>query len=76
LIQFGHNDQKVNDTTRSAPSQTLYKQNLTRFVNETRAKGGNPVLITPVMRRKFDEGGKFVDQHQDYPDVVKLWQKS
>jgi len=75
LIQFGHNDQKVNDTTRSAPSQTLYKQNLTRFVNETRAKGGTPVLITPVMRRKFDEGGKFVDQHQDYPDVVKALAK-
>lgn len=71
LIQFGHNDQKVADTTRSAPAQTLYRQNLIRFVNETRAKGGNPLLITPVMRRKFDENGVFVDQHGDYPQVVK-----
>lgn len=29
------------------------------------------MLITPVMRRKFDESGKFVDQHGDYPGVVK-----
>lgn len=71
FIQFGHNDQKVADTTRSAPAQTLYRQNLIRFVNETRAKGGNPLLITPVMRRKFDENGAFVDQHGDYPQVVK-----
>lgn len=71
FIQFGHNDQKVADTTRSAPAQTLYRQNLIRFVNETRAKGGNPLLITPVMRRKFDEKGAFVDQHGEYPQVVK-----
>lgn len=71
FIQFGHNDQKVADTTRSAPAQTLYRQNLIRFVNETRAKGGNPLLLTPVMRRKFDEKGVFVDQHGEYPQVVK-----
>lgn len=71
FIQFGHNDQKVSDTTRYAAPQTTYRQNLIRFVNETRAKGGNPVLITPVMRRKFDENGQFVDQHGEYPAVVK-----
>jgi DNA sulfur modification protein DndE len=71
LIQFGHNDQKVEDTNRSAPAHGLYKENLIRFVNETRRKGGFPILMTPVMRRKFDEKGIFVDQHGDYPNVVK-----
>ncbi len=71
LIQFGHNDAKVSDTTKYAPAQTTYRQNLVRFVNETRAKGGNPVLITTVMRRKFDENGQFVDTHTDYPIVTK-----
>lgn len=71
LIQFGHNDSKVEDSNRSAPAHTLYKENLVRFVNDVRSKGANPVLITPVMRRKFDEAGKFVDQHGDYPGVVK-----
>ncbi len=71
LIQFGHNDQKVDDSNRSAPAHSLYKDNLTRFVNDVRNRGGFPVLITPVMRRKFDAEGKFVDQHGDYPAVVK-----
>jgi DNA sulfur modification protein DndE len=71
MIQFGHNDQKVDDSTRSAPAHTLYKENLIRFINDVRSKGANPILLTPVMRRKFDGQGKFVDQHGDYPGVVK-----
>ncbi|MEA5428568.1 glycosyl hydrolase family 28 protein [Arcicella lustrica] len=71
LIQFGHNDQKINDSTRYAAPQTTYRNNLIKFINETRAKGANPVLITPVMRRKFDSNGQFVDQHGEYPAVVK-----
>ena len=71
FIQFGHNDQKIEDSTRYAAPQTLYRTNLIKFVNETRAKGANPILVTPVMRRKFDAQGKFVDQHGAYPDVVR-----
>ncbi len=71
MIQFGHNDEKIQDSNRSAPAHTLYKENLIRFVNDVRSKGATPFLITPVMRRKFDADGKFVDQHGDYPGVVK-----
>ncbi len=71
MIQFGHNDSKKEDSTRWAPAHTLYKDNLTRFVNDVRSKGAFPILITPVMRRKFDVDGKFIDQHGDYPGVVK-----
>ena len=71
LIQFGHNDSKIEDTARYAAPQTTYKTNLIRFVNEARNKGAIPVLITPVMRRKFDSTGKFIDQHGQYPGVVR-----
>lgn len=71
MIQFGHNDQKAEDSNRYAPAHTLYKENLVRFVNDVRGKGANPVLITPVMRRKFNADGRFVDQHGEYPGVVK-----
>jgi len=71
FIQFGHNDQKILDTNRYAEAHTTYKQNLVRYVNESKAKGAIPVLITPVNRRKFNENGKFVDQHGDYPSVVR-----
>lgn len=71
FIQFGHNDSKESDTSRYAPAQTDYRKNLIRYVQEIRTKGANPVLLTPVMRRKFDEAGVFIDQHGEYPQVVK-----
>ena len=71
FIQFGHNDAKASDTARYAPSQTDFRENLTRYVAETRAKGGIPILLTPTQRRKFDSSGVFVDQHADYPNVVR-----
>jgi DNA sulfur modification protein DndE len=71
LIQFGHNDSKIEDSTRYAAPQTTYKTNLIRFVNDARSKGAIPVLITPVNRRKFDSTGKFIDQHGEYPGVVR-----
>jgi DNA sulfur modification protein DndE len=71
IIQFGHNDQKIEDTNRYAAPQTTYRNNLTRFVKEARSRGAMPILVTPVMRRKFDAAGKFVDQHGEYPAVVR-----
>ena len=71
FIQFGHNDQKESDTLRYAPAQTDYRKNLSRYIEEIQAKGATPILLTPVMRRKFNDSGKFVDQHGDYPKVVR-----
>ncbi len=76
LIQFGHNDSKKDDTLRFAAPQTDYKQNLIRYITEIKAKGANPILLTPVMRRKFDDNGQFVDQHGEYPSVVRALAKS
>ncbi|MCW3087420.1 MAG: lipolytic protein family, partial [Sediminibacterium sp.] len=71
FIQFGHNDSKIEDTSRYAAPRGAYRDNLLRFINEARARGANPVLVTPVMRRKFDEKGVFVDTHGEYPGVVR-----
>ena len=70
LIQFGHNDEKIQDTVRYAEPFTAYQRNLARFVNETREKGATPVLFTPIVRRKF-ENGFLLDTHGDYPVVVR-----
>jgi DNA sulfur modification protein DndE len=71
ILQFGHNDQKKEDSLRYAAPQTNYKQNLKRFVEEIQKKGAIPILATPISRRKFDETGQFIDQHGDYPAVVR-----
>lgn len=66
---MGHNDAKISDTSHYAAAQTDYRENLTRYVKETRSKGGIPVLLTSIQRRKFDSTGTFVDQHGEYPQV-------
>jgi lysophospholipase L1-like esterase len=71
FIQFGHNDVKKEDTSRYAEAHTDYKRNLLQFVNDARAKGATPILLTPVSRRQFDDHGNLVDTHGDYPIVVR-----
>lgn len=55
LIQFGHNDQP-GKPGRSTDLATEFPANLTRYVEETRARGAIPVLVTPLARRQFIDG--------------------
>ncbi len=71
FIQFGHNDEKISDTIRFASPHGAYKENLRRFVDDTRSKGATPVLLTPVQRRKFDRQGRLEETHGEYPAVVR-----
>jgi DNA sulfur modification protein DndE len=71
FIQFGHNDAKKEDPKRYAEPHTAYKNNLIRFVVDCRAKGATPVLLTPIVRRKFNDKGALIDTHGDYPAVVR-----
>ena len=71
LIQFGHNDAKVQDSARYSNAGTQYRANLKRFVAEARQKGAVPILLTSIMRRNFNEKGVLVDTHQDYPEVMR-----
>lgn len=71
FIEFGHNDEKSDKPTVYAAANTDYRNNLIKFVTEVRAKKAFPVLLTPVMRRKFDASGNFVDTHGEYPDAVR-----
>jgi lysophospholipase L1-like esterase len=70
LIQFGHNDESKDKGDRYTPPED-FRANLTRFVNDVRAKRATPVLLTPVMRRRFDKDGKFYDTHGEYPDLTR-----
>lgn len=71
FIQFGHNDEKANDTTRYTTPFGTYSENLERFVLEARSGGATPVLFTPIVRRKFGENGKLTDTHGDYPEATR-----
>ncbi|WP_349781354.1 rhamnogalacturonan acetylesterase [Xanthomonas arboricola] len=55
LIQFGHNDQP-GKPGRSTDLATEFPANLRRYVDEARAAGAIPVLVTPLTRRQFARG--------------------
>ena len=71
IIQFAHNDEKKEDPKRYTDPATSFRDNLRRFIVETRARGATPILATPVCRRKFDREGKLVPTHGAYPEAVR-----
>lgn len=52
LIQFGHNDQP-GKPGRSTDYVHEFPANLRRYVDQARAAGAIPVLVTPLTRRSF-----------------------
>ncbi|WP_240320738.1 rhamnogalacturonan acetylesterase [Sphingomonas crusticola] len=55
LIQFGHNDQP-GKPGRSTDLRTEFPVNIRHYVEEARAAGAKPVLVTPLTRRMFKDG--------------------
>lgn len=52
VIQFGHNDEKPKADRHTDPG-TTFDANLSRFVNEARERGANPILMNAIVRRNF-----------------------
>ncbi|WP_026565430.1 rhamnogalacturonan acetylesterase [Bacillus sp. UNC41MFS5] len=71
FIQFGHNDEKVEDPARYTEPYSTYKSYLKQYIDGARAKGATPVLVTPVERRRFTEEGLARDSHGEYPAAMK-----
>lgn len=70
MIQFGHNDAAVDKPERYV-NVAGYKEYLRLYINQTRQKGGIPVLLTPVARNYPWKDGKLSNVHGDYPQAVK-----
>lgn len=71
LIQFGHNDSHAKDRPESTDAATDYRDFLRRYVDEARAGGATPVLVTPMHRRSFDKDGKVTQELLPYADAMK-----
>jgi lysophospholipase L1-like esterase len=72
LIQFGHNDEPGKGPDRETDPTTTYRKNMIRYVDEARAKGAIPILVTSIVRRNFDAAGKIKRDHLiDYVAEVR-----
>ena len=72
FIQFGHNDGKVEDSTRYTNPHTAYRHNLIKFVTEAREKGAIPILFSSITRRNFNEKGVLISTHGEYTQEARL----
>jgi len=72
LIQFGHNDEPGKGPDRETDPATTYRANMTRYIDEARAASAIPILVTSIVRRNFDGGGKIKrDYLVDYVAEVR-----
>lgn len=69
LIQFGHNDMPGKGPKRETDPETTYRENLIRFITETRAIGAQPILVTSLARRTF-VGGKIRGELKPWADAA------
>jgi lysophospholipase L1-like esterase len=70
LIQFGHNDMPGKGPSRETDPETTYRENLIRFVKEARAAGAQPILVTSMARRRFEDG-KLRGELKPYADAAR-----
>gem|GEM_PF-520924 len=63
FIQFGHNDEKSGTTTD-------YKTALKKYIDDARAHGATPILVTPLERNTWS-GGVLNHSHGAFPGAMK-----
>jgi lysophospholipase L1-like esterase len=70
LMQFGHNDQKQIASGKGS-AQTTYKAEIRVHVDGVRGRGGVPVIVSPMERRRFDEQGRAIATLAEYADAAR-----
>lgn len=69
VLQFGHNDAKVSDSTRFA-DPVQYAKNLQLMISQAKSVGAKPIVCSPIARRHFKQDTlQYV--HGRYPEFAK-----
>lgn len=70
FMQFGHNDQKQIAAKKGGPF-TTYKDEIKQHVEAARARGGIPVIVSPMERNSFASDGKIKPTLADYAEAAR-----
>jgi pectinesterase len=71
LIQFGHNDEPGKGPERETDPKTTYRANMARYIDEARAGGAKPVLVTSLVRRLYQDDGTIRTTQTPYVEAVR-----
>ena len=66
FVQFGHNDQKAGNSTKSG-----YRKRLKDWILKAKELGATLILITSMNRRVFDGNSKILNTLDDFPDAMR-----
>lgn len=69
FIQFGHNDASSRPDRHTSYEE--YEENLLKMINDTKAKGATPVLLTSVVMRTFYKGSLIDNRLKGYPVITR-----
>ena len=75
LIQFGHNDEPGKGPDRETDPSTTYRANMARYVDDARAIGAKPILVTSLVRRLYNADGTIRTTQTPYVMVVRALAK-
>jgi lysophospholipase L1-like esterase len=70
FVQFGIND-AASDTARHTDAFTTFKDYLRKYVNETKARGGYPVIVATLRRNAWNADGTVYNAYHDYPIAAR-----
>lgn len=71
LIQFGHNDEPGKGPERETDPKTTYRANMVRYVDDVRAIGAKPILVTSLVRRLYSDDGTIRTTQTAYVEAVR-----
>ena len=71
FIQFGHNDSHDPKNPEATDAATDYREYLRQYVSEAREIGATPLLVTPMVRRRFLDDGTLDDNLLPYAEAMK-----
>jgi lysophospholipase L1-like esterase len=71
LVQFGHNDEPGKGVDRETDPRTTFRTFMARYVDESRAIGATPILVTSLVRRLYTEDGRIRTSQTPYVDAVR-----
>jgi unsaturated rhamnogalacturonyl hydrolase len=70
LVQFGHNDIPGKGLDRET-TLPIFRANMARYVDEARAAGAKPILVTPLTRRYFAVDGHIHSDLGEYAEATR-----
>jgi lysophospholipase L1-like esterase len=71
LVQFGHNDEPGKGPERETDPATTFRAFMARYVDESRAIGATPILVTSLVRRLYADDGRIRTSQTPYVEAVR-----